>query len=263
MSGKVCIKIMTFGDRLKQRRDALKLRQEDIAQETGISRASIQRFESGDMPKGDYLIKLAEALQCSVDWLLTGKPESRGDAIHDGSTTLRPQQEAVDQNHDYDWQPGGLGDLTLPEPELPEWTRPDNLDDFAMIPLAEQFLSAGGGAYILSEAHGIPHAFRRQWLHKKTNDVSNLILLQVRGDSMEPTLRHNDTVMVDRSRRSLVSGHIYAVGLEDSILVKRIFRLPNDRIKLRSDNPEHAPLNAAIKDVRIIGEVIWLAREIA
>lgn len=57
---------------MKARRDLLGLTQDVVAQKTGISRAAIQAYESGKIPKGDYLLTLSEVLNCSVDWLLKG-----------------------------------------------------------------------------------------------------------------------------------------------------------------------------------------------
>lgn len=61
-----------FGERLKARRDLLGLTQDYLAQKTGISRAAIQAYESGKIPKGDYLLILSDLLDCSIDWLLKG-----------------------------------------------------------------------------------------------------------------------------------------------------------------------------------------------
>ena len=185
-----------------------------------------------------------------------------GIPMDDGPMYEHPPQY-YEQNPDYDWTPATDADGPLPPPELPPWEPPSNMDEFSCVPLAEQFLSAGGGAYILSEERGIPHAFRKNWLHRKTNNVNNLILIQVRGSSMEPTIKNGDVVMVDRGRQSLISDHIYAIGLDDTVLVKRIKRLGGDRIKLSSDNPDHQPIHVSINNIRVVGQVVWLAREIA
>lgn len=43
-----------------------------------------------------------------------------------------------------------------------------------------------------------------------------------KGDSMEPTISDNETVMVDTSERKLRNGHIYVIRNGDHLLVKRI-----------------------------------------
>ena len=64
-----------FGERLRARRDFLGLTQIDLVKKTGISLASIQSYEKGNIPKGDYLLVLSDLLTCSIDWLLKGTPE--------------------------------------------------------------------------------------------------------------------------------------------------------------------------------------------
>ena len=47
--------------------------QQKISNLTGIGLKTIQNYESGSYPKGDYAIALAEVLECSLDWLLMDK----------------------------------------------------------------------------------------------------------------------------------------------------------------------------------------------
>ena len=42
---------------------------------TGVSNTTLQNYESGQYPKGEHAIALAQALTCSLDWLLVGKEE--------------------------------------------------------------------------------------------------------------------------------------------------------------------------------------------
>jgi phage repressor protein C with HTH and peptisase S24 domain len=49
-----------------------------------------------------------------------------------------------------------------------------------------------------------------------------MVMMQVSGDSMEPGIRAGDTVMIDRSRTAVVAGGIYAVGIDDTIMIKRL-----------------------------------------
>lgn len=53
--------------------------QDELAKRIGITRVSISKWESGlNQPKGRYLNDLATALGVTVDWLLTGDGEVRG-----------------------------------------------------------------------------------------------------------------------------------------------------------------------------------------
>lgn len=66
-----------FSRRIKERRSKLGMDQLGLAQKTGIGHSTIQRYEAGNIPKGDYLLLLSQALDCSVDWLLKGSEPPR------------------------------------------------------------------------------------------------------------------------------------------------------------------------------------------
>lgn len=63
---------LEFGVRLKGRRQKYNLSQLELATKIGASKNTIQRYESGELPKGNYLIAIADVLECSIDWLLRG-----------------------------------------------------------------------------------------------------------------------------------------------------------------------------------------------
>lgn len=65
--------MQTIGARIKNRRKELKLTQTDIKAAVGISSGNISDIENGNrLPAASTLVQLAEALQCSIDWMLTG-----------------------------------------------------------------------------------------------------------------------------------------------------------------------------------------------
>ena len=63
---------MTFGERVKHRREALKLSQGEAARRAGMAQGLLSRIESGQTPNpGLQVLKgLALALRCSLDWLV-------------------------------------------------------------------------------------------------------------------------------------------------------------------------------------------------
>lgn len=63
---------ISFAERMKSRRATLGLTQQDIARKTDLSLTTIRNYEGGQLPKGEHLVSLGKALQCSLDWLLTG-----------------------------------------------------------------------------------------------------------------------------------------------------------------------------------------------
>ena len=63
--------MITIGKRIKERRKELHLTLADIKQKTGISTGNLSDIENGNrLPASPTLVQLADALQCSTDWIL-------------------------------------------------------------------------------------------------------------------------------------------------------------------------------------------------
>ena len=67
--------MLTIGQRIKERRKELNLTQLDIKSKVGISSGNLSDIENGNrLPAASTLLQLAKALECSVDYILTGAP---------------------------------------------------------------------------------------------------------------------------------------------------------------------------------------------
>lgn len=63
-----------IGQRIKERRKELKITQTQIQQETSISSGNLSCIENGKyLPSAVALLELSKILDCSIDWILTGK----------------------------------------------------------------------------------------------------------------------------------------------------------------------------------------------
>ena len=66
--------IQSIGKRKKKRRKELHLTQTEIKEKTGISSGNMSDIERGNrLPAATTLAQLSEILDCSIDWILTGK----------------------------------------------------------------------------------------------------------------------------------------------------------------------------------------------
>jgi phage repressor protein C with HTH and peptisase S24 domain len=134
---------------------------------------------------------------------------------------------------------------------------------FKNIPKVRARLSAGGGSFeVGSEIEGY-YAFRRDWLTTKGNR-NKMVLMDIFGNSMEPEMKDGDTILIDESQKDILAGAIYAVGIDDTIMVKRVEKHPN-KLVLLSDNKDYSPIylqGNELNSVRIIGKVIWISREL-
>lgn len=134
---------------------------------------------------------------------------------------------------------------------------------FKNIPKVKARLCAGGGSFeVGSEVEGY-YAFRKDWLTTKGNQ-NKMVLMDIFGNSMEPEMKDGDTILIDESQKDILAGAIYAVGVDDTIMVKRVEKHPN-KLVLLSDNKDYTPIylqGNEINSIRIIGKVIWVSREL-
>ena len=141
--------------------------------------------------------------------------------------------------------------------------KPDSDSIYKNIPKVKARLCAGGGSFeVGSEIEGY-YAFRKDWLGAK-GTINKMVLMDIFGNSMEPEMKDGDTILIDESQRDVLAGAIYAVGVDDTIMVKRLEKHPN-KLVLLGDNKDYSPIylqGSEINSVRIIGKVIWVSREL-
>lgn len=138
-------------------------------------------------------------------------------------------------------------------------------EEFALIPGYNVQVAAGHGSIAGDEAPTRELAFRRKWLRFRGFNENDLALVFAKGDSMEPTISDNETVMVDTSEKRLRDGHIYVIRNGDHLLVKRIQTLWNDGVQLLSDNKEYPPQeisSADLENIEVIGKVVWVGKDL-
>jgi phage repressor protein C with HTH and peptisase S24 domain len=158
-------------------------------------------------------------------------------------------------NLSQDWLEKGIGEKSLLQKK--------HYDAFVQIPKVRARLSAGGGSFETEPEIEDFYSFRRDWLSKK-GQPKNMVLMDIFGNSMEPELKDGDTVLIDQSQKSVLSGAIYAVGLADTIAVKRLEQRSKELILL-SENQRYPMIrfkDEEMNSIRIIGKVIWACREI-
>lgn len=67
--------------------------------------------------------------------------------------------------------------------------------------------------------------------------------------------------MIDTGRKDVKEGEIFAIRFDNTIMIKRISFRPGDKLQIISDNRmEYQPYEADIKDIHIIGQVIFFSR---
>jgi phage repressor protein C with HTH and peptisase S24 domain len=138
---------------------------------------------------------------------------------------------------------------------------------YVAVPAYDQRVSAGPGSVAQDESPLYHLFYRQEWLRSLTHTAAeSLAVLEVWGDSMEPTLHNGDHVLVDRSVKKIGREGIYVIryNAEDDLRVKRCTRMARTKlINIRSDNASY-PAEEGVKDtdIEVIGRVVWLGRNI-
>ena len=81
------------------------------------------------------------------------------------------------------------------------------------------------------------------------------------GQSMAPTIKHRDPLLVDVSVREFAGDGIYMFSWEGHLYIKRLQWLGDEQINMLSDNPRHPPQTIRAEDTYIHARVllVWSA----
>lgn len=137
--------------------------------------------------------------------------------------------------------------------------------EFAMIPGYNIQVSAGHGAINGEEQPTRYLAFRHKWLKYRGFNENNLVVVFAKGDSMEPTITNNNSLLIHTKIESILDGGIYVIRQDDTLLVKRVQRLLDGNLKLISDNTAYEPMvltKDSFESLDVIGQVVWIAKDI-
>ena len=136
----------------------------------------------------------------------------------------------------------------------------EELNEYELIPKTSARAGAGSSFLTEDEVEGL-YAFRKDFM-AQLHISKDAVLLDVIGDSMEPTLRNGDTILVDKQDKEVHEGKIYLVSFQEQLLIKRLFHSVNGLI-LRSDNTMYIDTTVPpeyMDDLIVWGRMRWLAR---
>jgi len=121
-----------------------------------------------------------------------------------------------------------------------------------------------GGTYADGPVEVERRAFSREWLRSITSAApGNLFWAIGDGDSMEPTIRSGEVILIDRSQDSpRLDDGIWAVTHGDIGMIKRLRHLPDGTVELHSDNHLVRPQTAVDGEMQIVGRVIAVVRKL-
>jgi transcriptional regulator with XRE-family HTH domain len=110
---------------------------------------------------------------------------------------------------------------------------------------------------VKEERWSFPKSFVTEQLH---TSAAKLRVLEVDGDSMAPTIMSGDRVVIDGGHRDPSPDGLYAIRDPlASVIVRRLQLLRSSRpprVKIISENPNHATEEVAISELEIVGKVV-------
>ena len=133
-------------------------------------------------------------------------------------------------------------------------------DDYVRIPRYEAQLAAGAGSLNAENSPISSLAFRMEWFARKAVNPKRCVIVEVSGDSMEPTVFNGDLVMIDQQATTIRDLRLYAfVDANGDARVKR-FQKFKDCLILISDNKSNQAEMRTMDEANqmtIIGQVVW------
>jgi len=110
---------------------------------------------------------------------------------------------------------------------------------------------------VKSEGWLFPKSFVREQLHAAPG---RLLVLDTNGDSMVPTIASGERVIIDTGHQTPTPDGLYAIrDTFACIVVKRLQLLRSakpTRVKIISDNPNHASEEVPLSELEIVGKVL-------
>ncbi|OBX36952.1 HTH-type transcriptional regulator PrtR [Halomonas elongata] len=111
-----------------------------------------------------------------------------------------------------------------------------------MLPMFREVeFAAGDGCTQVIENHGARERFSLPRLSRAGVQPENAALAVAKGDSMVPAITDGATIGIDKGCRGVIDGKIYALDHDGMLRVKRLYRLPLNRVRVVSENDDEYP----------------------
>lgn len=231
----------------------------------GISKGAFTRmWREGVVPGPDILLKIKQGTEASLDWLVAGEGYPP-DVVFKTQQKKQELQLAYLNGHVDDIERLEVEIRDLEQAYLEKHTDDESevseLEDFVLVPRYDVQGSMGGGSIVHSEQIVDHLAFKTEWVHNQLRvSPSNLVLISAVGDSMEPTLSDGDLLLIDKSEAQIREDAIYVLVVGDGLMVKRVQRLMDGTVIIKSDNAAYQDQvlqRPEVESLQVLGRVVW------
>jgi len=202
----------------------------EFAKEVGLGKTTLQNYLNGAEMQIGTAEKLASATGVDALWLIFGI----------GREAPQPQAPAA---------------------EISASTAPMN--GYALLPRYAVKAEAGRGIEAGEESPSGFMAFSEHWIRTRLHRrKENLVVLEVEGDSMSPTINPGDLIIVDTAISNVEFSGIFVLEVSGALLVKRVHRRVDGSMSIISDNKTYQPETvqpSEANNIRVVGQVVWHA----
>lgn len=135
--------------------------------------------------------------------------------------------------------------------------------DYLPIEILPSYAGMGGGGTGDGDRATalISRALVEDVLRARAND---LLVIDARGDSMQPDFMHGDQILIDRRDNNPVQPGPFALWDGDGYVVKLVERIPNKRgwYKVSSANARYDSYEVNAEEIQIMGRPVWFGRRL-
>ncbi|MFR3737132.1 XRE family transcriptional regulator [Anaerococcus obesiensis] len=231
---------MNLGYRIKKRRSQLNMTLDDVGKLVGVTRATIQRYENGNIINipSDKIELIAKALRTTPSYLMgweEDKKQTNKFLTNEEKEILEPYNklntEGKNKSVEYTW-------------DLVASNKYEKTETVEII----------GGAAAGNGFNYIDEITANKIIPKKQRPIYDMII-PVEGDSMEPKI-HDGSLAFIRVSTDYDNGKIYVVDADGKVYIKKVY-FDNREIVLKSINPSYEDIHIEDLDTfRVIGEVV-------
>lgn len=143
-----------------------------------------------------------------------------------------------------------------------DFSRPGQVGDEVWIAHYDVRAAMGGGQIpheypeMLQDIRVSPKHLRDLGLNFKEH--FHLKMITGWGQSMAPTIKDRDPLLVDITIREFTGDGIYLFSHDEMLYVKRLQKKGKDRFKMISDNKHHDPEDIRVDDTHILARVLYV-----
>lgn len=251
----------------------------DIATTCGVSYEAVRQWFAGDTGniKNENLVAIAEGYDTTVDWLLSGKgePPSRkaAEAPKAGNYSSADLVTQMLAKHGRGLSEEARARIAEVVEEVAleskstnvvkvDFTRAGQVGDEVWIAHYDVRAAMGGGQIpheypeMLQDIRVSPKHLREMGVTFKEH--FHLKMITGWGQSMAPTIKDRDPLLVDITIREFTGDGIYLFSHDEMLYVKRLQKKGKDRFKMISDNKHHDIEEIRVDDTHILARVLYV-----